>query len=121
LWAPEFAKEWIQDKIMVLVANENVDSLELPSCRKAEMWEKDNVFAVKKKGRKSALRCLASHDKAANYISIHKDAKDLFIEFRPGERIRCERFCNVNKFCNQYAHYQHEKASNEKAREANNS
>ena len=70
-------------------------------------WKKEDTYRVMKKGRKSALRVLDSQQEADKYIDGHKDEKDLSVELALGKAIRCESYCLVAEFCNQY---QEEKA-----------
>ena len=80
---------------------------ELSDCTSEEMWEKNATFAVKKEGQKKALRVLSSLEEAEEWADrkMREKKDNLFIEERPGERVRCERFCQVKDFCNQYREY----------------
>ena len=80
-------------------------------CTKEERWAKDDVYAVKKKGNKSAERggLHPTHDQAEAFIKARAGAKgaklketDFVIEFRQGESTRCEDYCAVRDFCPQY-------------------
>lgn len=81
-------------------------------CTKEEMWEKDSKFAVLSESRITtaenkgtvarAVRLLDSMEEAEEYAS---DNPDYFVEERPGERTRCENFCEVSRFCNQWKEY----------------
>ncbi len=70
-----------------------------PGCSNEERWLTSTVYAVKKDGRKSALKLCESNEEAAEYIDAHKDAKKLFVEVREGEARRCELYCPVSKWC----------------------
>ena len=56
-----------------------------------------------KKGRKSALKLfdefsvVEAHSMAMNLGAGHS------VDFRPGENIRCEKYCDCKNFCPQYA------------------
>ncbi len=72
----------------------------LPECTPEERWAKDDVHAVMKKGRKSAIKLHTEVDTAL------KQARELgaghSVEFRPGESTRCLHYCPVSKFCSQF-------------------
>jgi len=74
---------------------------EMPECTDSEMWAKPEAFAVKKEG---GVRAKSVH-KTRDEAEISMPAKGYFIEHRPGARTRCENFCQVNGFCNQYKTY----------------
>lgn len=83
-------------------AREAVDKGEpLPYCTDKERWLRNDVWAVMKKGRKSAIRL---HDKesAANTDLLGR-TRDHYVERRPGEPVRCSgNYCLVSKFCKQW-------------------
>jgi hypothetical protein len=79
-----------------------------PQCTPGEMWEKPSTWAVMKKGQKRAVRVFKEDDEdgmdqAATTYNINGTA--YWWEKRPGERTRCERWCNVRDWCPQYAEY----------------
>lgn len=80
-------------------------------CTDTEIWKKDDVFAVKKVGRKSAIKLYDDRLDALNHIGDN-ECSNLYIEDRPGENVRCEHYCSVRDFCPQY------KASKEVPNEA---
>jgi hypothetical protein len=77
------------------------DALEsLPECSPEERWEKPAVWAVKKKNRKSAIRLFASPDEAHEYG--RRFVEGYFLEHRPGDAVRCSKYCSVANFCDQW-------------------
>jgi hypothetical protein len=79
----------------------------LPECTPEQMWEKPTTYAVMKEGNK---RATSVHDTEAEAQEALKTVKGVVnIVIRPGERSRCENYCSVNKFCNQYQKYLEEK------------
>jgi hypothetical protein len=74
---------------------------EMPECTSEEMWEKPEVFAVKKEG---GVRAKSLHKTLAD-AEVALPPKGYFIEHRKGERTRCKNFCSVSNFCTQYATY----------------
>ena len=79
---------------------------ELPECTDEERWMRTTTYAVKKEGRKSAVRVFDSEEDAVKLIAESEDKKKLSIEVRKGEPVRCTgNYCGVNKWCSQYQSY----------------
>ena len=79
---------------------------ELPECTDEERWMRTTTYAVKKEGRKSAVRVFDSEEDAVKLIEESEDKKKLSIEVRKGEPVRCTgNYCGVNKWCSQYQSY----------------
>tara|TARA_Y100001938_G_C8012982_1_gene391050 strand:- start:278 stop:1033 length:756 start_codon:yes stop_codon:yes gene_type:complete len=105
LWDEDEQREFIEEKI-----REHQDAREwLPLCTSAEMWERPTKWAVMKQGRKSALRLLDSKQQALEYCvskNLMNDNDELkadhYLEMRTGEKVRCENYCAVAPFCNQF-------------------
>ena len=75
--------------------------ISLPQCTADERWATPDKWAVMKKGRKSAVRLLSSEEEAELYIK-EKNVAGGYIEHRRGESKRCESYCPVVNFCEQY-------------------
>lgn len=75
----------------------------LPPCTPEDCWEKPTVWAIKKKGNKRATLVLKSEADAQRQVDQLGEA--YVIEKREGERTRCERFCSVSPWCEQYQEY----------------
>jgi len=76
---------------------------ELPECTPEEMWEKPAVWAVTKIGGK---RAHSLYETAEQAIAACTELGDKYeIVERKGERTRCESYCAVNQWCNQYQSY----------------
>lgn len=72
----------------------------LPMCTEEERWQRPSVWAVMKKGQKRAVRLLDSEKTA---IALQENlGKDHYLEYRPGESIRCNNYCPVKDFCDQH-------------------
>ena len=100
LWPYEKREAFIQERIHL-----HADAMfsaqtggSLPPCTESEMWAKPAVWAVKKAG---AARAKSLHYTEAE--AIKAAGEDLTIEFRPGERTRCQNYCQVRDFCSQWA------------------
>jgi hypothetical protein len=114
MWPPEFTRGYMHGR---LLAHFHMD--EVP-CTDEECWAKPTTYAVMKEGRKSALRVLHTYDEALvwaaekGHVTIHTAHcgdwpvattwdSGFSIEERPGEHVRCERYCPVADFCEQWA------------------
>lgn len=100
LWSFAEQDRWLYERVKLHQECETMPDNELPPCTSQEMWTKPTVYAVKKKGRKSALRLLDTQEKAEKWIEDNKKGDS--IEVRLGENMRCEHYCNINRFCSQY-------------------
>ena len=100
---------WDEDKTLAYIKerlNAHRDSKvaadwgdELPSCSDDDRWMRETQFAVKREGRKTAIRVLDNEDDANALAEKEKG----FVEIRKGEAVRCTgNYCGVNQWCNQY-------------------
>ena len=111
LWSYEEREKYVSDRISAHSACEFAMEIggDLPDCTPEEMWEKPTKWAIKKIG---GVRAKAVYD---NEEEAQKDlealGKDYMIEHRPGERTRCEKFCQVNTYCQQYRDYLNNKGN----------
>lgn len=99
LWSEEAQKIYVESRIKTLIAFENTPDDDLPPCSDKERWQKVNKWAVMKENRKSAIRVFNNEEDAK---TLNNTDPKFYIEFRPGEYTRCERYCLAKKFCSQY-------------------
>jgi hypothetical protein len=72
---------------------------ELQPCTDEERWMSETIYAVKREGRKTAIRVFKSIDEANELAEKEKG----YVEERKGEPKRCTGdFCGVSKWCKQY-------------------
>lgn len=72
---------------------------DLPPCTQEDRWVRETKYAVKKEGRKTAVRVL---DNEADAKVLAEEVKG-FVEIRNGEAVRCTgNFCGVSQWCKQY-------------------
>ena len=77
----------------------------LPECSPEERWQSETTFAVKRDGRKTAIRVFKTIEEANELAQKEKG----YVETRPGEPKRCTgNYCGVADWCEQY---QREKAN----------
>jgi hypothetical protein len=72
---------------------------ELQPCTDEERWMSETIYAVKREGRKTAIRVFKSIEEATELAEKEKG----YVEERKGEYKRCTGdFCGVSKWCKQY-------------------
>ena len=76
---------------------------ELPPCTDEERWVRATTYAVKKDGRKTAIRVFDTQDEADALLKEMPEKDKGFIEIRKGEAVRCTgNFCGVSQWCSQF-------------------
>lgn len=96
VWPKEKQMFFLFQRVNLHLAAETV---ELPLCDDVEQWRKATVFAVMKKGRKSAVKLYDVKDFAVTHC---QESTDYYLEERPGEAVRCNAWCPVAPFCSQF-------------------
>jgi hypothetical protein len=72
---------------------------ELQPCTDEERWINETIYAVKREGRKTAIRVFKTIEEATELAEKEKG----YVEERKGEPKRCTGdFCGVSKWCKQY-------------------
>jgi len=72
---------------------------DLQPCTDEERWMSETIYAVKREGRKTAIRVFKSIDEANELAEKEKG----YVEERKGEPKRCTGdFCGVAQWCKQY-------------------
>ena len=91
---------FIEERMRLHQAADKLADDDIPFCTPEERWEKPTTYAVMKPGGKRATRVFDTEPEAKELV---KDNPTWGIVERPGQCIRCERYCKVNKWCNFYA------------------
>ena len=102
MWTHEETEQFIKQRIELhRTSKVSADwNEELPLCTEEDRWQRNTTYAVKRKGQKRAIKLFASEPEASAYAS---EIKGGFVEFRPGEPIRCTgNFCGVAQWCTQF-------------------
>jgi hypothetical protein len=72
---------------------------ELAPCSNEDRWMSETVYAVKREGRKTAIRVLKDEEEAKALAEKEKG----YVETRLGEKRRCTgNFCGVAQWCKQF-------------------
>ena len=103
VWSDEKQDTYVDAQMQKHVDAEFDAATEQPliACTAEEMWEKATVYAVMRKGRKSAIKLfpteVAAQDRLVGLDKTH------YIETRAGEQTRCAGdWCGVSQWCDQY-------------------
>lgn len=102
LWSSEETETYLTERVHLhqladhCVATGRV----LPECSDAERWSKPTTYAVRKPGRKTALRVF---DDRAAADQLAAETPSGYVEVRAGESVRCADYCPVARFCQQWA------------------
>lgn len=92
-------ESWLVDKFEEIKRCEQLPDNELPLCAQDERYNSGDKYAVKKKGRKTAMRVLESMEEAEKWMSDNGGDE---IEVRPGEDKKCMDYCSACEFCDYY-------------------
>ncbi|PKL46189.1 MAG: hypothetical protein CVV42_17360 [Candidatus Riflebacteria bacterium HGW-Riflebacteria-2] len=96
VWSQEKCEEYIDERIRLHQAARD----KLPECTAEERWQTADVFALMKEGRKTAVRVFSS---AAEANTALVDAGEKHsIDHRLGRSIRCQSYCPIARFCEQW-------------------
>lgn len=104
LWSEEKQLEFIKERI----ALHEAAKIELPLCSDKERWKRPDTHKLKKRGRKISLKNESNLDDLIEwgtkkgYIRNGKPIHPYYFEFVKGDYIRCIKYCNSSKFCEQY-------------------
>lgn len=102
LWPIEKAESFVRQRVEEYKTCQGVSAEDLPPCTPEERWEKPTKWAVMKEGRKRAVNGGVLATQAQAELFLEACGPKHFIELRPGESTRCERFCRVKQWCHQY-------------------
>lgn len=103
LWSTEERASYIKRRVEMHQDAERRDAWQedLPLCTDEERWFAPGKLAVVKDGRVRALKLFeANETEQAEAYAAENKAK---VEVRPGENKRCDTFCPVSQWCEQYA------------------
>ncbi len=98
-WSNELTEAYIRERIKLHCKAMALPDEKIIPCTVEERWGKKEVWAVMKVGRKTAIKLYDSPTTANEHIGTDKD---LYIEHRPGQDVKCDSYCSVNSFCPYY-------------------
>lgn len=95
VWDLRQTEDWIKGLIR------RHEAKKMPECTPEERWQAPPVWAVMKKGRKTAVRVF--HDEAEAKVKLSELGEEHYLIERKGISRRCASFCPVAEWCEQYA------------------
>lgn len=100
LYTHEKIGEYIKERVRL---HKQAEAGNIPECTSKERWGKADMWAVMVKGAKRALKVVETEQGANKFAELNKDNYEgLEIVHRPGENKRCNEYCQVRDFCEQY-------------------
>jgi hypothetical protein len=109
VWDDDKTEKYLGHRVGLFSQQETVPDNQIVACTEHERWSRPDKYAVQKKGGKRAIRVFDTQAEANKYVESKKKSKDrkvreaeYEVDFRAGENVRCERFCRVRRWCNQY-------------------
>ena len=107
MWPEMDRIKYIHERIKCHQAAQNVYDISheindtFVQCSDEERWKREDVWAVKKKGLKRAMRVFNVESDADQFAS--EQSAPVEIEYRAGELVRCNgNYCGVAEFCSQF-------------------
>jgi hypothetical protein len=101
LWDHEKTQKYVEERIALHKESKFLADMdeELPFCTEEERWVRTSTYAVKREGRKTAIRVFETKEEAEELAKKENG----YVEFRRGEPVRCTgNFCGVSQWCSQY-------------------
>lgn len=118
VWGMKKTMEYLEERVGLMKQYEKTPDDSLPKCTWEEMWCKEDKCAVIADNRKNALRVLPNEKAAEEWLNTYlasdnckHNVLQLHLDLRSSVRTRCEHWCPVNKYCNQYHEYLKSKAT----------
>lgn len=106
LWPEEDAREFMAERVRLHQAAEN----DLPECDEEERWARKDSWALKTTpNSKRARKVFYGSNSEAISWAMNPDNKikrGWVVEHRPGANIRCENYCLVSEYCEQFQELQ---------------
>jgi hypothetical protein len=98
LWDASIAEKFMRER--VILHKQARLTGQLPDCTEKERWVRDEAWAVKKIGNKTAMRggVFKTEAEARAFVGFDKDK---IIEHRPGTSTRCANYCAALPWCSQ--------------------
>jgi len=99
LWSEEDAKAFMEERVRLHQAAEN----DLPECDDEERWAKPDKYALMPNANSVRARKLFDTEvDAVTWAYENKMKKGWVVDHRPGVNIRCENYCLVSEYCEQF-------------------
>lgn len=99
IWEKAITLAWMQSRIAL---HELARAGNLTNCTPEEMWERPEKYAAMKRGNKRASKVEDTKLAIGQWVASQPKPSEFEIEVRPAERPRCESYCVVSEFCEQF-------------------
>jgi hypothetical protein len=96
VWTLQEAEEYVRQRVMLHKAADAQDNPAPIECTEEERWYSGTSYALMKDGGKRAKRVVFIKEELGEIPDGH------YVEERPGVNRRCEGYCEVAPFCEQY-------------------
>lgn len=96
VWGLEQAEEYVRQRVMLHKAADVQDNPSPIECSEEERWYAGTTYALMKEGGKRAKKVVPIREQLEPVPADH------YIEERPGINRRCEGYCEVAPFCEQF-------------------
>ena len=116
LWSEEDAKAFMEERVrlhqdaMTGNMHGSITQEDLPYCDDEERWAKKDSWALKTtpNSKRAKKVFYGSNSEAINWAMNpdNKIKRGFVVEHRPGANIRCENYCLVSKYCEQFQELQ---------------
>lgn len=106
LWPLEVTEAYVRERIALHQSAKFLADMdeELPLCTDEDRWIRGDKWAVKRDGRKTAIRVFEVEEEA-NELAKKENG---YVEYRRGEAVRCTgNYCSVAQWCSQYQSENH--------------
>ena len=99
LWSAAEAKEFMAERVRLHQAAEN----DLPECTDEDRWAKPDKYALMSTPTSVRARKLFDTEvSAVTWAYENKIKEGWVVEHRPGVNTRCENYCLVSEYCEQF-------------------
>ena len=99
LWSEERAKAFIEERVRLHQAAEN----DLPECTDDERWAKPDKYALMPTAKSVRARKLFDSEiDATTWAAANKMKPGFVVDHRKGANVRCENYCVVSEWCEQF-------------------
>jgi hypothetical protein len=99
LWSADEAREFMAERVRLHQAAEN----DLPECTDEDRWAKPDKYALMSTPTSVRARKLFDTEvSAVTWAYENKIKEGWVVEHRPGVNTRCENYCLVSEYCEQF-------------------
>lgn len=101
LWSMEKAEEWVTERANAIEDNKTRLPSELTPCTEKEQWARPTTYRLFAPGKKRHVATYYNRKQVEDARAA--DGIDYQVTVIPGSKIRCETYCIVRDYCDQYA------------------